>query len=371
MEQGNLALKLVEGTKDDRDQYINRVDVLDKVKELVMLPDDKYITSMDVAKYFEVDKNTLRQMLYRRRNEFNYDGVTTLQGKNLNEYKENLLLHGVTLKARSTLTLYTRRSVLRMGMSLENSPIAEKVRDYLLNVEESATQKQKQNALKFTGEWTKELDQYVFDKVETGIKNHHFVKSLISEIAKEIDAPEVKVHTRWYAGSKELRPLRDRLNKEIKESVAKGEHLKIVPNNNEENMTELKKMFSEQQEVMKSILTELHTTKEMNNKLYKGMGAIWRGYKELNESHNDLKNGLKTLEREISEYKTVIKETYVDKVKILEKRIENQKNKLESNKKELRKAKLFIADNIIGDKEELPEQHSFKMDRNGNLTKIN
>jgi hypothetical protein len=366
MNNGNLALKLVEGTKVDRDQYINKVEVLDNIKELIMLPDNKYIESKNVAKYFNVHTELLRQVYHRNREEFESDGVKTITGLDLAQYKNKIALQGVTLNARRNLTLYTRRAVLRMGMLLTTSSIAVKIREYLLNVEQSTTQEQKQNALKFNGEWTKELDQYIFEKVEEGVKNGHSVKNLLTEIAKEVDSPETKIRTRWYAGNKELRPLRDRLDKNTKQLVAKGDHLKLVhPQNDEVN-----NVIRHQQELLLQVISELHSLKEVNDKLYKGMGTLWRGHKELNESFNELKNDFSKIKKEIFEHNQMVNETYIEKVSILENRLDVQAKKLKKEREELQKAKSIIADNVINNKKSI-EPQSFKMDRNGNLTKIN
>ena len=58
MTKNNLALKLIEGTKEDRDKYIHRVDVLDKVKQIITLPDG-YVESKKVAEYYEVNPSNL------------------------------------------------------------------------------------------------------------------------------------------------------------------------------------------------------------------------------------------------------------------------------------------------------------------------
>jgi chromosome segregation ATPase len=230
---------------------------------------------------------------------------------------------------------------------------------------------QKQNALKFTGEWTKKLDQYIFDKVDDGVKHGHSIKSLLAEVAEEISAPKIKVHTRWYAGNKQLRPLRDRLNKETKELVSKGDHLRLVQNDESKLMLEeMNNTIKQQQEILLQVVSELHNMKETNNKLYKGMGSIWRSHKKLKESHDEFKKELNNIKEEINKYNKVINETYTVKVNILEKRLDVQSKKLKKEREELQKAKSVIADSVINNRNSIDHQ-SFKMDRNGNLTKIN
>ena len=132
-----------------RDRYADQVDVLNKVKKLSMLPDDIHVTVEMAANYYEVEVNTLKQIIKRHRGELESDGFKVLIGSQLDEFVRYTMYpanYGISLKTRS-LTLLPRRAVLRIGMLLRDSEVAKTVRSYLLNVEEKASDKQRQQAM--------------------------------------------------------------------------------------------------------------------------------------------------------------------------------------------------------------------------------
>lgn len=121
-----------------RAQTAGRVDVLDKVKAIALLPDDVHATTEIVAAYYEVDPKTIDSVVARNREELEGNGLRTLRGAELRSYKEETDPQGEGRLGRSgSLRLFTRRTILNVGQLLVESPIARQVRTYLLNVEES------------------------------------------------------------------------------------------------------------------------------------------------------------------------------------------------------------------------------------------
>lgn len=138
--------------KELREQYIDRVDVLEKVKSLIMLPDVELMTVAQVADFYEVDVNTVKKVYQRNKNEIDEDGVVNLTSKLLKgqvvpldiinrtkayaevEFKDGtkLILPNRGLKG------FPKRAVLRIGMLLRDSKIAKEVRTQLLNTFEEA-----------------------------------------------------------------------------------------------------------------------------------------------------------------------------------------------------------------------------------------
>ncbi|WP_327324704.1 hypothetical protein OG735_20960 [Streptomyces sp. NBC_01210] len=127
-----------------RVEHQGRVEVLDKVKALVMLPDDMHVTTEGVARYFEVHRGTVHNIARRHRDELEANGMVTLKGSelqsfevfNLNTSKESYP------QGRAHLRLYTRRTVLNVAMLLRDSDIARCVRTYLLDAEEAGGRRQ-------------------------------------------------------------------------------------------------------------------------------------------------------------------------------------------------------------------------------------
>ncbi|MFF0287743.1 hypothetical protein [Streptomyces sp. NPDC005262] len=125
-----------------RVEQMGRVDVLDKVKSLVMLPDGIHVRTEDVARYFEVSTEVIKKVIQRHRGEMEENGLTLLRGAELRGFHRDMLsLWGGEEsesypQAATQLTLYTRRTVLNVAMLLRDSDIARCVRTYLLDAEE-------------------------------------------------------------------------------------------------------------------------------------------------------------------------------------------------------------------------------------------
>lgn len=117
-----------------RAQHSTRTDVLDRVKALSLLPDNTHATIDIVAGFYEVDADAIESVIRRNRDELNENGLRVLRGAELREFDSVNL----TESKRRALTLFTRRTVLNVGQLLTGSPVAERVRRYLLDVEEIA-----------------------------------------------------------------------------------------------------------------------------------------------------------------------------------------------------------------------------------------
>lgn len=361
MTKNNLVLKLIEGTKEDRDKYIDRTDVLDKVKKLITLPNTEHMTSSQVAKYFEVSKPTIDQVVHRHKNEFLEDGLKVLKGDELKEYKKVTLLHTVNeYKRVPSLTIFTRRSVLRMGMLLTCSKVAEKIRDYLLNVEEQATQERKQAALKFEGQWTDELDQYVFDEVVKHINNNVSLRNAFKEVANKIGTTQGKVYRRWYFDVSGRPPLRNRLDQETLKEISQQNHLKHHENIiTEQDMTYIK-------ETLVSLI-------ESNNRLHSDMGKLWRAFQEVLEQQKEIKDDINSINETVDKLSNYIDTKANEEINILKNKVTalNKKIKLkEQENDELLKfiGKSSVLSNAFMDKED--KGIKLRIDKFGNVEKI-
>ncbi|MGW1465291.1 hypothetical protein ACWCPT_13240 [Streptomyces sp. NPDC002308] len=127
-----------------RVEQMVRVDILDKVKSLVMLPDGIHVRTEDVARYFEVSTEAVKKVTQRHRAEMEENGLILLRGSDLQSFQRDMLslwsgqeggMGGSYPQAATRLTLYTRRTVLNVAMLLRESDIARCVRTYLLDVE--------------------------------------------------------------------------------------------------------------------------------------------------------------------------------------------------------------------------------------------
>jgi phage antirepressor YoqD-like protein len=120
----------------ERDQRAGRTDVLDKVGVLRTLPDDMHATTDMVAEFYEVDREALLKVVQRNRDELDDDGFQII-GRSEVMDKMSMTPDELGMpRTAPSMSLFPRRAVLRIGMLLRDSPVARKVRDYLLNTEE-------------------------------------------------------------------------------------------------------------------------------------------------------------------------------------------------------------------------------------------
>ena len=137
-------LILVE-SQSARDEFANRIDVLQKVKQLRVLPDDLHVTTQMVADFYEVTQEVIRKVIQLHRNEFDEDKMVVLKGEEYRDYlarDETALANfpGFDKPKIRAVTLLPRRAVLRIGMLLRDSEVAKQVRTYLLNMEHPVEQ---------------------------------------------------------------------------------------------------------------------------------------------------------------------------------------------------------------------------------------
>lgn len=136
---------------DLRNELIARTEVLDKVKKLLLIPDMNCMTIRQVADYYEVDIDTINRCCQRNRTEIVGDGVANKTPKVfkdlLNEQDVQLVQNRTNLVIQIDdntrleipnrgIKCFSKRAILRIGMLLRDSKIAQEVRTQLLNIVE-------------------------------------------------------------------------------------------------------------------------------------------------------------------------------------------------------------------------------------------
>lgn len=116
--------------KELREELIGRIEVLDKVKELILLPYGDSMTMDMVADYYEVGREAINSLVKDNRDEISEDGYTILESEQLKSFKNFCQIKS---RARS-IAVFPRRAILRVGMLLRDSEIAKQVRTTLLNM---------------------------------------------------------------------------------------------------------------------------------------------------------------------------------------------------------------------------------------------
>ena len=159
MNKMNNQNETVEGviyteSKTARDETINKYDdngIYDFLSKFKIIQyyssDDNMVLSIDqIANFYENSKESVSTIIKRNRQEFEEDGMIVLTGEELKEFK-NLIGSNELNKTNRTLTLLTMRSLLRVGMIMTSNMMSTKIRNYLLNLAEIATEEQKKWAI--------------------------------------------------------------------------------------------------------------------------------------------------------------------------------------------------------------------------------
>ena len=132
-----------------RDKNVSRFDVLEQVKDLLLISGTDYAVLSQVADYYEVGLEAIASLVKDNREELLEDGLINATGvetkeilgkfsKDFANQRGYFTCDGIKFNHRNNL-LFTRRSILRVGMLLRDSVIAKEVRTQLLNIEEKTS----------------------------------------------------------------------------------------------------------------------------------------------------------------------------------------------------------------------------------------
>lgn len=138
-----------------REEYIGRVEVLERVKKLFTIPNLDCMLLKQVADYYEVSIDSVKGIYNYNKEEFIADGaikhsikdVKSLMGEN-SPIKNIITCRGgieipidentKVFIPNTGVILFPKRAILRVGMLLRDSVIAKEVRTQLLNIVEVA-----------------------------------------------------------------------------------------------------------------------------------------------------------------------------------------------------------------------------------------
>lgn len=155
----NEALDIIDDI-ELRNTLMVRLEVLDKVKMLLMIPKLDMVTTQQVADFFEVDFATVKKCVERNSDEISQDGTKIMTSS---EFRQG---HYVSLKSlqkgsniyddgygndlritNAKTTFFSKRAILRIAMLLRDSRIAREIRTQLLNTLETTSLAQRTAAI--------------------------------------------------------------------------------------------------------------------------------------------------------------------------------------------------------------------------------
>lgn len=134
-----------------REGLMKRTEVLEKVKDLLLIPKLDLMPAKNVADFYEVGIEVVKKVFQAHRDELESDGMIKVNrsqalakiGHNeevkVETYKTHIemIVGDATFKiANRAGWMFPRRAILRVGMLLRDSGVAKEVRTQLLNIEE-------------------------------------------------------------------------------------------------------------------------------------------------------------------------------------------------------------------------------------------
>lgn len=119
--------------KQMREDNINRLEVLDAVKEIITFAGSDFISVELVAEYYEVPIETIKTVVKRNKDELKLDGLKAYTNQEVKEIISRV--HNEPTKINSKgMTLIPKRAMLRIGMLLRDSEVAKELRTRLLDI---------------------------------------------------------------------------------------------------------------------------------------------------------------------------------------------------------------------------------------------
>lgn len=155
--------------RDLRDSYVEHYEVLGKVKELLLLPDNETASVKQIAEYFStyrtneekangkkdiiISEDTIQKIYQRNKKEFAKDGVLVKRSSDFLNWTKcpsqrgsitMLFQNGQTLTiSNAGIKVFPKRAILRIGMLLTGSEVSSEIRTQLLNIEEKTSNETK------------------------------------------------------------------------------------------------------------------------------------------------------------------------------------------------------------------------------------
>lgn len=146
----NTQIDNMVDNKEERQKYIDRVEVLEKVKKLFLIPQLDMMTARQIADFYEVDMHTIQICYQRNKKEIDSDGTIVKKSLDFAKISKDT---GCDFRQQAAVNIlefdnvqivipnrgvrcFSKRAVLRFGMLLRDSKVAQEVRTQLLNVVE-------------------------------------------------------------------------------------------------------------------------------------------------------------------------------------------------------------------------------------------
>lgn len=151
--KANIQTDSMVDNKELRQKYIDRVEILDKLKKkLFLIPQLEMVTLKQISDFYEVPLKTVETCFRDNKDEIMVDGVAIVKAGDISEKFNSLpsnesnfvrVRGGILMTVSENIQImipnvgsrmFPKRAVLRFGMLLRDSAVAQEVRTQLLNV---------------------------------------------------------------------------------------------------------------------------------------------------------------------------------------------------------------------------------------------
>lgn len=179
--------------KELRESVIGRIEVLDKVGDLLTLGNTDYATTSQVATYYGVGLEAIKAIRFEHLEELRCNGLKEITGK---ETKELLVSCGLqptnkrgyfTVEgekfANKSNSLFSKRAILNVGMLLRDSEVAKEIRSRLLDIVHDASNVVTENGNTIVENVVEEITeerQLMIDRVDAEMQGDYDTVSIIN-----------------------------------------------------------------------------------------------------------------------------------------------------------------------------------------------
>ena len=117
--------------KNLRTKNLDRIDVLEKVGTLLLLPNKEVATTKQVAEFFEVPLSTIKMAIKEHKKELENDGLFVLKGQELKELKKTINLG----KTNRCLSVFSTKAIFKIAFLLRDSEKAKQLKQEIFNTD--------------------------------------------------------------------------------------------------------------------------------------------------------------------------------------------------------------------------------------------
>lgn len=125
-----------------RKKMMDKIEVLEKVKDLILLPNTELMTTKMLADYFEVEFKTIEKTIQRNKEELVINGLSMMKHSDIKGLVNSDTMSELKISPRGS-NIFTKRTVLNIAMLLRDSNIAKEIRTALLDQQDVITDEQK------------------------------------------------------------------------------------------------------------------------------------------------------------------------------------------------------------------------------------